>query len=348
MIKRFNEHIVESVVLKTKKGSSIRRYKSVGKKMGNDLYFHKNYVDEYIDKDFYNELKSHLPEGVKFNIIKYNEKNETISFINSPDFDTADEPIVSDAYKVTKEGKVSKTKEKSTPQIYHHKWMFVKDDYKGFSVPKSVDRSKRWLEVSDKINMSKIGSKGYWVDEVLPLLENSLWSKRNQEYTSAKTSINQIPKPVKYLLEENRLKDRSVNLDIGGGKYENMTQYLAEWGIMNYVYDPYNRSDEHNEMVIEKTKDGQADSVTMFNVLNVIKDKEDQIIALERAKNALKDGGKAYIYSNYYVKGKEPGAVPGRDSYQQNYKLADILPIVQEVFPNAYLDRKVLCVVASK
>jgi len=348
MIKKFKEHIVESAVLKTKKGSSIKRYKDVGKKMGNDLYFHKKYVDEYIDKDFYNDLKSHLPEGVEFNIIKYNDKNETISFINSPDFDTADEPIVSDAYKVTKEGTVSKTKEKSTPQIYHHKWMFVKDDYRGFSVPKSVDRSKKWLEVSDKINMAKIGSKGYWEDEVLPLLEKSLWSKQKQEYTSAKTSINQIPKPVKYLLEENYLKDRSVNLDIGGGKYENMSLLLAKWGIMNYVYDPYNRSDDHNEMVIEKTKGGQATTVTIFNVLNVIKEKENQIQVLEQAKDALKEGGQAFIYSNYYVKDKKPGAIPGRDSYQQYYKLKDTLPLIQEVFPKAYLDRKVLCVVAPK
>jgi hypothetical protein len=59
MLKRFNNSIIETVVLKTKKGSPIRRYKFVGKKMGDDLYFHKDYVDEYIDKDFYNENEAY-------------------------------------------------------------------------------------------------------------------------------------------------------------------------------------------------------------------------------------------------------------------------------------------------
>jgi hypothetical protein len=334
--------------IKTKKGTYINRYKNVGKRMGNDLYFHKKYVNEYLDEDTFNEYKKHLPKNTRFNIIKYNSKNQTISFIYSPNFNTADEPIVSDAYKVTKDGNVTLTREKTPPQIYHHKWLFVKDDYKGFDVDKSKERSKEWLEVSDKINMSKIGSKRYWEEEVLPLIENKLWDIPEQEYTSAKTSINQIPKPVSRLLDANELKDKSVNLDIGGGKYDNITELLAKWGIKNYVYDPYNRSEEHNEYVIEKTKNGQVDTVTIFNVLNVIKEKEEQIRVLKKARNALKPGGKVFVYSNYYVKGKKPGAIKGRDSYQQYYKLKDLVPIVREVFPDAYLDRSLLCVVGIK
>jgi len=336
MIIKFNEFLNSELneAIKTKKGSYIRRYKNVGKKMGNDLYFHKKYVDEYIDEDTFNEYKKHLPKNAKFTIIKYNDKNETISFIYSPDFNTADEPLVSDAYKVTKDGKVTLTKEKTPPQIYHHKWLFVKDDYKGFNVDKSKERSKEWLEVSDKINMSKIGSKRYWEDDVLPLIENKLWDKPDQEYTSAKTSQNQIPKPVSKLLNANELKDRSVNLDIGGGKYDHMSQLLAEWGIKNYVYDPFNRSDEHNEYVISKTSNGKSDTVTIFNVLNVIPDRKNQINTLKQAKNALKKGGKVFVYSNYYVKGKEPGPIKGRDSYQQYYKLKDIVSDVTQATKN--------------
>jgi len=334
--------------IKTKKGTLIKRYKDVGKKMGDDLYLHKNYANEYIDKDFYNKLKSNLPNGVEFNIIKFNSKNETISFIYSPDFDTADEPIVSNAYKVTKDGNVTLTREKSTPQIYHHKWMFVKDDYKGFNVGKSIERSREWLVVSDQINMSKIGSKGYWDDFVLPLLENSIWLIKKQEYTSAKTSLNQIPKPVKTLLEKNELKDRTINLDIGGGKYDTMSNYLRKQGIKNYVFDPYNRSEEHNKKVIERTENGQSDSVTIFNVLNVILEKDNQIQVLKQAENALKKGGKVFIYSNYHKKDKKPGPVKGRDSYQQYYKLKDTLPLIKEVFPRAELNTKLMCVVAIK
>lgn len=334
--------------IKTKKGSTIKRYKDVGKKMGDDLYFHKKYVDEYINKDFYNKLKSNLPKDFDFNIVKYNSKQNYITFINSPDFDTADEPIVSDAYKVTEDGKVKLTKEKNPPQIYHHKWLFVKDDYKGFDTEKSKERSRRWLEVSDRINMSKIGSSEYWEKEVLPLLEKNTWETPKQEYTSAKTSIKQIPQPARRLIKYNELNEGDINLDIGGGKYDDMTEFFKENGVTNYVYDPFNRSMQHNKMVVSKTKDGQSDSVTIFNVLNVIKEEDVQIKILEQAKNALKEGGKVYIYSNYHVKGREPGPIKGRDSYQQNYRLRDILPIVKKVFPNAEINNKLSSIVATK
>jgi len=351
MIKKFNEYILESAILKTKKGSLIKRYKSVGKKMGDDLYFHKKYVDEYIDKDFYNELKSNLPKDFKFNIIKYNEKNETISFIYSPDFDTADEPIVSDAYKVTKTGNVTKTKEKSPPQIYHHKWMFVKDDYNGFNVPKSIERSKRWLDVSDKINMSKIGSKSYWEEEVLPMLESvdndDIWTYPEQSYSSKNTSLNQIAKPIPLLLKANELKDRSVNLDIGGGRFDKMSDYLAKWGLKNYIYDPFNRTPEHNSFVVSKVKDGQVDSVTIMNVLNVIPEKENQLRVLLQAKNALKNGGKVFVYSNYKDSSKDAGP-SGSDSWQHHMYLRGYLPLVKEVFPNAEIINKLSCIVATK
>jgi ankyrin repeat protein/methyltransferase family protein len=176
----------------------------------------------------------------------------------------------------------------------------------------------------------------------------SIWEKPEQELTSAKTSVRQIPKPVKILINNNELQPRTINLDIGGGKFENMTLFLSKFGVTNYVYDPFNRSEEHNEMVLEKTKDGQSDSVTLFNVLNVIKEKENQIKVLEQAKNAIKDNGKVYIYSNYYVKGEGAREIKGRNSFQQNYKLNDILSIVKDVFPNAYLDKKLMCVVATK
>ena len=74
-----------------------------------------------------------------------------------------------DAYKVTEDGRITLTRQKTIPQIYHHKWLFVKDDYKGFDVEESKKRSIKWLSVSDKINMSKIGYKNYWENEVLPL-----------------------------------------------------------------------------------------------------------------------------------------------------------------------------------
>ena len=52
-------------------------------------------------------------------------------FIRSPDFDKNDEPIAGDSILVSRDGSFKFTKQKKDPQIYHHKWLFVKDDYTG-------------------------------------------------------------------------------------------------------------------------------------------------------------------------------------------------------------------------
>lgn len=159
--------------LKTKKGSIIKRHHLVGKRMGDCLYVHKDYIHGYLAHGTYNEYKSHLPENFVFDVVKIIMTNgvlNALSFISSPDFDSADEPIISDSYKVNRNGELKFTKEKKSPQIYHHKWLFVKDDYSGFNVSLSYKRSERWLTVSDKLNMSKIGYKAYWDKKIKELL----------------------------------------------------------------------------------------------------------------------------------------------------------------------------------
>ena len=76
--------------------------------------------------------------------------------------DTADEPSLYDSIKVDIDGKTKYSKyDESNPPIYHHKWLFVKDDYKGFDVEKSKERSQKWLTLKD-IDFSRIGFKKFW------------------------------------------------------------------------------------------------------------------------------------------------------------------------------------------
>lgn len=343
---KFNNYMKESFQLKTKKGSVIKRSGDVGKRMGGYLYLHKQYVD-YIDIDLYNEFKDKLPEDFNYNILKYNKKENYISFILSPDFNTVDEPTVGDAYKVTK-NKVTLTKQKNPPQIYHHKWLFVDDNYKGFNVERAKLRSKKWLEVSDQINMSKIGNKKYWDEEVTPLFEG-LWDVDYQEYTSSKTSTNQIPRIFKEIIKHELYEEGDICLDIGGGKFDIATEFFAQYGITNYIFDPYNRTKEHNEYVISQTRYGQSDFVTVLNVLNVIQEKENQLKILEQAKDAVKNDGWVYIFSNYKKYREEARPIKNRDSYQHYDKLLkDYLPLIQEILSEAYIDKKIRCIVWQK
>ena len=61
-----------------------------------------------------------------------------------------------------------------------------------------------------------------------------------QKITSAKTSIPQIPA----LFKHKDVTFGKTNIDIGGGKFDLATNFLAEQGTKNYVFDPNNRSED--------------------------------------------------------------------------------------------------------
>ncbi len=140
-----------------------------GKKIGYTTYVHKLYFDtlsrDELDERILTRAKEALPYSFSYEIIKYNYDNGNVTFIYSPDWNTADEPIVGDAVLVKMNGSKKITKQKSNPQIYHHKWMFVADTYSGFDVERSKLRSKQYAN-HPELDKAKMGYKSYW-DEFL-------------------------------------------------------------------------------------------------------------------------------------------------------------------------------------
>lgn len=158
-----------------------------------------------------------------------------------------------------------------------------------------------------------------------------------QEYTSAKTSIKQVPAGFSIVAKYFGWQPNSVNLDIGGGKYELMTEELSKKRVINLVYDPYNRSLEHNLKIVNNIREISVDTVTVFNVLNVIKERFIQLEVLYLAKSALKDGGYIFVRSTY----KNPAKVSGvtkKGTFQHYKTQKEYLEIVKEIFPNAKLE----------
>lgn len=146
--------------LKTLKGSVIKRSSKygVGKEIGGQIYFHKNYVDD-ICPHLYELAKDILEEeypDFKYNCLMYDKKKpDTLRFDEAPDFDSAREPMPGTMLSVdTSNGEIIK---RYSPQIWHHKWLWVKDDYKGFNVEESYEWSKKWLE--------KISSPSGYIDK---------------------------------------------------------------------------------------------------------------------------------------------------------------------------------------
>lgn len=158
-----------------------------------------------------------------------------------------------------------------------------------------------------------------------------------QEYTSAKTCIKQIPAGYKIIDKYFGWVNGTVNLDIGGGKYDLFTMKLREHGVLNFVYDPFNRTEQHNSAVIYTCNNFPPATVTIFNVLNVIKEFENQIEVLNLASEMVMEGGSVYIRSAYKNSNKRSGVT--KSGTFQHYKTQQeyLDEIVKVVFPEAEL-----------
>lgn len=164
-----------------------------------------------------------------------------------------------------------------------------------------------------------------------------------QEYTSANTSINSSKLPAIFKLIN--LSPNTINLDFGGGRFDNASEYLAAKDVTNLIYDPYNRSSEHNKNVLDTIrKNNGADTATCSNVLNVIKEENARHTVIQNIYNLLKSNGIAY-FTVYEGTGKgNEGAT--KSGYQLNRKTVDYVDEIKEVFSN--VTRKGKLIIANK
>lgn len=156
-----------------------------------------------------------------------------------------------------------------------------------------------------------------------------------QEYDSSVTSINSSKLPTIFGLVQKLggFKQGSLNLDYGGGRWDNAAQYLKDYDVLNLVYDPFNRSKEHNKDVLDFVKkNGGADTVTCSNVLNVIKEPENRLSVIKNCDRLVKSGGTVY-FTVYEGSGSGEGkANDKRKSYQTNMKTEDYQEELEQVF----------------
>ncbi|MFA5366573.1 MAG: hypothetical protein WC333_01555 [Dehalococcoidia bacterium] len=163
-----------------------------------------------------------------------------------------------------------------------------------------------------------------------------------QEYCSAKSCIKQIPAGFGIVSKYFGWKPNTVNFDIGGGKYDLMTEKLKEKGVTNLVYDPYNRSQIHNIVVTNNVIfNNGVNTVTIFNVLNVIMEKEIQLKVIKMAYNALKTGGMLFVRSTYMNPAKASGLTKS-GTFQHYLTQIDYLKIVRQIFPHAELKHGII------
>ena len=142
----------------------------VGKEIGGSVYVHRDHADRL--GAVVVKAAGHLPDGFVYTIVKYNRRTGAVSFIHCPDWDTAPEPVVGDLWTVHADGRAAFRRQAADPFIYHHKWLFVTDDYPGFDVGESRQRSEAWTALPD-VDRSRIGKRSFWLEKVLPLLDRA-------------------------------------------------------------------------------------------------------------------------------------------------------------------------------
>lgn len=148
--------------------------------------------------------------------------------------------------------------------------------------------------------------------------------EENQEFTSAKTSRNQLPATFSKVLWE----PNTVNFDLGGGKYEKGTEFLKTKGVTNLVHDVYNRSEDHNNNVIQFLQKRKADTATVNNVLNVIKEQNIRLNVIKMSKQYLKPNGIAYFL--IYEGNKSGKGMQTKDGWQNNKKTNEYINEVKQ------------------
>lgn len=151
----------------------------------------------------------------------------------------------------------------------------------------------------------------------------------NQRYTSRGTSINRR-RPAIYtkLMKAGIRFERETAIDYGCGRY------FDDYGLPKTVvgYDPYNG--KGNEDLL----DGFYDVAICSNVLNVIAEpevREDILFDLARIAET--------VYITVYEGDKSGKGKPsGKDSWQENRRLRDYLPEVEDVFSEVTIKNGVI------
>lgn len=144
------------------KNQTLSRSKySIGKFIFGNLYVHRTYVDQINDDIIRSNIQMEMKKAysISYDVIRYDTKTKNTTFIKVNDFNNSHEPLPDeyitflddDTYKISK-----------GQQIWHHKWMMVGDDYMGFDVEQSKQRSNDWIEKIKHLDYKRIGRPEYW------------------------------------------------------------------------------------------------------------------------------------------------------------------------------------------
>ncbi len=147
----------------------LARQKPVGRLLGSRLQAHRLHESAIVPEAILTRAKQAAEEYSPvilrlYNAVQYNVADFSLSFDYSPDFDVAHEPMLAASFTVHADGTSQFIPIDLDPIIWQHKWMWVKDDYEGFSVSGSMQRSLHLCGLGDPAVSKRIHRKAAWLD----------------------------------------------------------------------------------------------------------------------------------------------------------------------------------------
>lgn len=159
---------------------------------------------------------------------------------------------------------------------------------------------------------------------------SELGIREKQTALSGGTSRNQNPSGNEYGKKWRIFKSGTRNVDIGAGRFDKATRFLADIGVENIPFDPVNRDSETNRRAAESVRANPADTATVHNVLNVIDNDAVMEGIVNQAARAIKQDGSA-IFTIY--EGNRSGVgTRTRDGYQRNAKARSYETAIKKFF----------------
>lgn len=147
-----------------------------------------------------------------------------------------------------------------------------------------------------------------------------------QRFTSRQTSINSRKAPAVYSMKRavEAMTGKKV-VDIGGGRFDTAAEVARVYGAAVSIYDPFNRTPEHNAAVLA----GSYDVAVISNVLNVIDSEaaRGDVVRLAATKAA------ALLITVYEGDGSGTGRQTAADSWQENRRTADYMDEIAAALP---------------
>lgn len=123
------------------------------------------------------------------------------------------------------------------------------------------------------------------------------------------------------------------NFDNGGGAFDDTTRYAKDtYNIENIVYDPFMRTKEHNDYVLDVARTKKFDCCTSISVLNVIDTASSRLAHIQLCYDVLKENGSAFFKVWPGDKSGVEHQEQGR--YQSNQDASYYIAEIKKIFGN--------------